>query len=84
MLDEKYEDLVDGKAPWGEVVGLSKRERKKVENALRPCPCGGIFKFDNDLLCPKCKGILAKGPLEGIYVYILAQRIDGEKSSIWK
>jgi uncharacterized protein YbaR (Trm112 family) len=68
------------KVPWG----LDQDEQKAVENALKPCPCGGQFKFNNELLCPNCKHPLADSILDTIYFYELGNEIDGRKVNIWK
>lgn len=81
IMDKKYRKLVREKVAWS----LSKRQKKRVENALKPCPCGGRFRFDNDLHCPTCGKPLAGGISErDIYVCILDKHVDGEKVNIWK
>jgi len=70
----------DTPVPWA----LPEQNQKAVENALKPCPCGGHFKFKNKLLCPKCRYPLSESILKTIYFYKLGNVIDGKKSNIWK
>ncbi len=80
-FDERYLDVADGKnSPWS----LLRQEQTAVEAALKPCPCGGTFKFENKLLCPDCGAPLAESIGNTIYFYVIGERADGEEANIWK
>lgn len=68
------------KMPWT----LTEDERRKVEDHLVKCPCGGRFLFANPLLCPACGKVLSQPMAETIYAVVLGQRVDGEKRKVWK
>jgi hypothetical protein len=81
ITDITYYMLVGKKLPWS----LDRKEQAVVEDALKPCPCGGRFRFDNNLRCPSCGEPLSGGmSKQNIYMHILDRHIDGEKVDIWK
>jgi hypothetical protein len=47
----RYTELVGEKHPWM----LSGGEKRMVEGRLRPCKCGGHFRFDLSPRCPHCR-----------------------------
>jgi undecaprenyl-diphosphatase len=80
-FDERYLDVADNiSTPWN----LSVFSQTPVEAALKPCPCGGRFKFENRLLCPDCRAILAENMENTIYFYIIGEHVDGEEVNIWE
>lgn len=80
ITDRRYNEIIKGKHPWM----LETYEHKLIEDLIKPCPCGGEFKFKNKLLCPTCKKPLADNILNDIYYYIIDKKIDGLKYNIWK
>ena len=50
----RYTGIVGQKHPWM----LSPAEKERVESRLKPCPCGGRFRFDAHPRCPHCGGDL--------------------------
>jgi len=57
VYDPTYESLSNGKVAWD--GRLNTVERRRVEENLLPCPCGGRFSFENPLRCPHCGAALA-------------------------
>ena len=53
-FNSHYIQIAGEKHPWK----LLEKEKRLVENHLRPCPCGGNFKFDLHPRCPNCKKVL--------------------------
>lgn len=77
--DPRYSSISDNTHPWM----LDVPAKHAVERALRPCPCGGSFRFANLPRCPHCLELLphlANPP----YFVILAGRVDGDETDIWK
>jgi len=56
---------------------------RRMEERLRPCPCGGSFRFEAPLICPKCKGVLATGR-RSQYYFAIGRVLDGGRDPIWK
>lgn len=83
--DENYEKLVPKKMPWPPRVGgeLTKREQGLIEQHLRPCPCGGSFKFKNKPRCPSC-GKSIERLIDSIHYIVIQRNIDGDKIQIWR
>lgn len=38
---------------------LANERQSKIEKALKPCECGGDFKFNAPHRCPKCRSVVA-------------------------
>jgi len=62
--------------------GVSPRRRE--EDHLIGCPCGGRFLFANSLLCPVCGKMFSEPMLKTIYMVVLGECIDGGKQKVWK
>ena len=78
-FDVKYAALVGEKHPWA----LSSGEKARVEEALRACPCGGRFRFDQSPKCPECRSDLIID-LTPIYFYIVGDHVNGESEDVWR
>ena len=83
--DETYEKLVPNKMPWPPRAGgdLTTHEQRVIERHLRPCPCGGRFRFQNKPRCPICGSSIEK-LVDSIHYIVLQKKIDGDHSNIWK
>lgn len=80
--DENYRATVGGGTlPWM----LTDAQRQEVEAALKPCPCGGSFSFDNPPLCPHC-GASIQALVEPWHFIIPGRLIEAEKApaEVWK
>ncbi len=75
----RYTKLVGDKHPWS----LSLVERKTVENALKPSPSGGRFRFDALPRCPKCNDPLPHLLPDDIHFVELGMVIDGDIADVW-
>lgn len=74
-----YVAIVGEKHPWL----LTKREKKKVEDRIKPCLCGGRFRFDAPPRCPDDNCPL-KEILEDEMHYIeVGSVIDGDLQNVW-
>ena len=62
---------------------LTQSEKRLVESNLRPCPCGGNFKFDSKPRCPHCKAEI-EGLSDPIHYVVIAKEINGNKISAWR
>lgn len=84
--DPEYEKIVHREPIGPNPFELTGKERKKVEDRLIGCPCGGKFLFRNPLRCPVCHGVFADPPKlsHSETVVIVDRHINGEKSSVWK
>ena len=83
--DESYKKLISNKKPWAPRAGgdLTKHEQRLIERHLRPCPCGGRFRFQNKPRCPSC-GSSIERLVDSIHYIVLQKKIDGDKSNVWK
>jgi hypothetical protein len=83
--DETYKELIPNKKPWAPYAGgnLTLQEQRLVEKHLRPCPCGGRFRFHNKPRCPSCGKSIAT-LVDSIHYIVLQTKVDGDKSHIWK
>ncbi len=82
VYDPTYESLSDGKVAWD--GRLNEVERRRIEENLLSCPCGGRFSFENSLRCPFCGAVLADSILKTNYFYIIGDDVDGERQNVWK
>ena len=74
-----YNNIIHGKHPWV----LTSKEQYDVEQHLKPCPCGGMFKFRNKPRCPNCNQHIV-GLVDSIHYVIIGNEINGNKKSAWK
>jgi uncharacterized protein YbaR (Trm112 family) len=79
VYDKKYNILVN-KLPWL----LDQKEKFLIENNLKPCSCGGSYKFDEPPRCPYCRNSMQSLLQDKIHYFILGNRIDSDKMDIWK
>jgi len=66
--------------PWS----LSSSEKKKVEDNLKPCPCGGYFRFNAYPRCPHCNNNIQSLLPDKIHFIEFGKVIDADKDeSVW-
>ena len=58
--------------------------KRSIEENLKPCPCGGRFRFDTPLLCPKCKSAISKGYPKAVYYFVIGERLQAKEDNIWR
>jgi hypothetical protein len=81
--------LFDAETLPRELKGLSPfslddDSKRSIEENLKPCPCGGRFRFDTPLLCPKCESAISKGYPRAVYYFVISECLRAEKDNIWK
>jgi len=74
-----YNRVVPNKHPWM----LTTKEKQAVEHHLKPCQCGGIFKFGNKPRCPYCKKLIREF-VDSMHYLIIGKKVNGNKKSAWK
>lgn len=68
------------KLPWS----LTSQEKKKVEDHLKPCPCGGRFRFDAYPRCPHCNNNVQSLLPDDIHFIEFGKVIDADKDeNMW-
>jgi len=84
--DPYFDEVVgEKKMPWA----LTEEERRRVEDHLIGCPCGGRFLFANPPLCPTCGKAFGEPMLLTIYVLFLENgstarsRRCGKNERVW-
>jgi len=65
--------------PWA----LSDEEKQRVEDALKPCPSGGRFRFGALPRCPKCQAELPDVLEDDIHFIEIGTVIDGDTEDVW-
>lgn len=76
--DETFRSIVGAQHPWG----ISAEERLRVEERMRPCPCGGKFKFDAPPRCPICKASIARLVPDKIHYIVISESFDAEAGDL--
>lgn len=74
-----YVSLIGDKHPWM----LTIEEKKKVEDHLKPCPCGGHFRFDAYPRCPHCRENIQSLLPDKIHFLEIGKVIDADKENVW-
>lgn len=76
----KYRAIVGDKHPWS----LNSEEKKRVEDALKPCDDGGRFRFDALPRCPACNALLPDLLKDNVHFVEIGKVIDADKDlSVW-
>lgn len=75
----KYVAAVGDKHPWS----LDDAEKRQLEDALKPCPTGGRFRFGADPRCPKCQSLLENLLQDDIHFVEIGTVVDGDSEDIW-
>jgi len=78
-FDKQYERVVGQKHPWT----LEVDERRRVEEAIGSCPCGGRFSFTNPPLCPCCHESLASLVPDAIYYIVTGKQLEADRDRMW-
>jgi hypothetical protein len=64
-FDPAYKAIVGNRHPWG----LTTKQQTLFEDALRPAPAGGRWKFSNPACCLKCASPISGPITQTIYYY---------------
>ena len=75
-----YMKIIERKHPWA----LNEDEKKKVEDAVIKCECGGNYTFSAKPRCPNCNNEIPEILPDKIHYIVLKKEIDGHKENIWK
>jgi len=79
-FDPHFIALVGDKHPWS----LTRSEQRLIEEALRPSPRGGRFRFSASPRCPACnariEGILA----DRFHFLEIGDVIDADIMNVWR
>lgn len=78
--DPMYSRLSENSHPWM----LDAGHRAVIEQSVISCPSGGHFSFSATPRCPYCLAELPELSSDPTYFVVLAERIDGERSSVWR
>lgn len=70
---------ITSQLPWE----LDVSEQRRVEAAVKPCPYGGGFSFENPPLCPHCHESLAVLVSGRDYFIVTMRRIDADSENMW-
>jgi len=77
--DPKLTAIVGGKDLWS----LNSKDKKRVEDALKPCDKGGRFRFDALPRCPACNEPLPDLLKSDIHFVEIGKVIDADKEDAW-
>jgi hypothetical protein len=76
-FDPAYEAIVGKSYPWA----LTAAQQNLFENALRPAPSGGRWRFANSARCTECADTLSGPITETIYYLRYPGSIDTDGTS---
>jgi hypothetical protein len=62
---------------------LDEEMLRLVEESLRPCLCGGHFRFGAAPRCPLCNAPIRQILRDSIHYVETGRRFDGDKEQIW-
>src|SRR3989338_5439487 len=79
VFDRRFQKLIGEKMPWT----LNSKDKSNVERALKPCPCGGRFRFKNPAKCPHCGKVLRRGITNDIHYIVLGKTMDAARRNMW-
>ena len=79
-FDPRYTKIVGQVHPWT----LNLLKKRKIERELRPCSCGGRFRFAAKPRCPLCNKPIPTILPDPIHFIETGRSFDGEKELIWK
>ena len=65
--------------PWS----LTEQEKQRVEEHLRPCTCGGRYRFDAPPRCPLCNCSLAPLILDDMHYIEIGDLVDADRQNVW-
>lgn len=77
--DPKFKAVVGDKDPWA----LNSEEKKRLEDALKPCGKGGRFRFGALPRCPECNEPLPDLLQDDIHFIEIGKVIDADKEDAW-
>jgi hypothetical protein len=78
--NKSYNRFAGEKHPWS----LNAREKRNLEKHIRPCSCGGRFRFSAFPRCPHCGKDLSSLLPDTIHFIIVGQKFDGDKENdLW-
>ena len=75
----KYVAIVGDKHPWS----LNSEEKRRVEDALKPCRNEGRFRFDALPRCPVCNQTLPDLLKDEMHYVEIGDVIDADKEDAW-
>jgi hypothetical protein len=75
----KYIAIVGDKHPWA----LNDEEKNKIEEAIKPDPDGGQFRFSALPRCPECNAELPDLLPDNVHFVEIGDVIDGDKEEVW-
>lgn len=73
-FDPAYEAVVGRKHPWT----LTNDEQALIENALRPAPVGGRWRFANPARCTNCTGTISNPIIQTIHYLVYPGSINAD------
>ncbi|MEQ1527561.1 MAG: hypothetical protein ABL911_12560 [Gallionella sp.] len=77
--NSKYTSIVNGKHTWS----LDSEEMQCVEAGLKPCPCGGHFRFNALPRCPACNEPLPNLLQDKFHFVEVGRVVDADKEDAW-
>lgn len=78
--DSRFRFLSGRRFPWD----LDPHAMKLVEDQLKPCCCGGRYRFGAMPRCPFCNQILQDILKDSIHYVKIGRVVDGDKEDIWQ
>lgn len=78
-FNKHYVNIVGDKHPWT----LNLKEKRRIESNLRPCTCGGRFRFDLKPRCPYCRERLDSIIIDEFHFVEIGDVVDGDKDDVW-
>jgi hypothetical protein len=75
----RYTHIAGNRHPWT----LTEADLPLVESHLKPCPCGGHFRFAAAPRCPLCNASIREILRDSMHYVETGRRFDGDKEDVW-
>jgi hypothetical protein len=62
---------------------LPEADLRVVESHVKPCPCGGYFRFGASPRCPLCNASIREILRDSMHYVETGRRFDGDKENVW-
>lgn len=77
--DQRYTKIVGSRHPWT----LGDADLRSVEGQLKPCTCGGRFRFQAPPRCPLCNAPIREILEDSLHYVETGKRFGSDTEEVW-